>query len=231
MIQNILKYQEIDGDLWKIESEIKQSSERKKAQGAKNFLLESDGNLNKIDRRAEELLMLISKAKKTYADNAAVINEYESTAKTLKSEDEATYLSKKIAQVLDTMKSVERELALMTKDIEEVGRAFNDFKAKYTAAKKEYSENREKYEQIKKSKTAQINEIKAKLDVLAKKISPAVMEKYKKKRGDRIFPVLVPVSDNMCGQCRMQISLSEMSQLKSEKIIECEHCQRLIYTD
>lgn len=231
MIQNILKYQTIERDLRKIEQEIQASGERKKAQSAKNFLLDSDENLSKMDKRAEELLQLLNKAKKTYQENADILKEYEATANTLKSGDEASYLAKKIGQIIDILKNTEREIALITKDIEDVGKSFTEFKAKYSVAKKEYTENKEKFDIIKQSKVPQINEIKKKLDALAVKIDTEILEKYKKKRDDKIFPVLVPVRDNMCGGCSMEISLKEMDKLKSKKVIECENCQRMIYTD
>jgi predicted nucleic acid-binding Zn-ribbon protein len=230
MIQTILKYQDIEKDLRKIEYEIQSSDERKKAQKAKLFLIESEENVGKMDRRAQELLQLFSKAKKAYEDNAATIREYDSIAKTLKSGDEAAYLAKKIGQVLETLKNIEKELAVITRDMDDVAKAFSELKSKYNAAVKEYTENKELYEKLKESKAGEINAIKEKMNALAKKIDPVILEKYNKKRVDKIFPVLVPLRDNMCGGCSMEISLKEMDKLRTQKIIECENCHRLIYT-
>ena len=230
MIQNILKYQNIERDLIKIENELHSSVERKKAQTAKSFLLESEENVGKIDRRAEELVNLFNKAKKSYEDNKLTIEDYEKTISTLKSEDEAAYLFKKVNQILESLKNIEREITAISKDIDDVAKAFGDFKVKYNHARKEYSNNKEKYDIIKNEKADSIKSVNTKLQELSKKIDPAIMEKYNKKRDDKIFPVLVPVRDNMCGGCSMQISLKEMDKLKTSNIIECENCHRLIYT-
>ena len=231
MIQNILKYQNIERELRKIENEIHSCKERKLAQKAKNFLLKTEENVGKMDRRAEELVLLLGKAKKSYEKDFATIKEYEDTIKTLASEDEASYLTKKVNQIYENLKTIEREISSISKNIEDVAKDFGEFKIKYAKARKEYIQNKGAYEKIKQDKAEQIKEIKTKLTALSKKIDSVVLEKYTKKRDDRIFPVLVPVKDNMCGGCSMQISLKEMDKLKSEKIIECENCHRMIYIE
>lgn len=229
MIQTLLQYQDVDRDLRKIELEIANSEERKKASTAKNFLLESEENAGKIDRRAEELINIYKKAKDNFDGSLMLINEYDNTIRTLKSEDELSYLAKKVNQVLDNIKNLERDITAVLKDMEDVSKSFSEFRNKYNAAKKDYVENKEKLDKLKSEKAGAMEIIKKKLEELAKKIDPKILEKYNRKRGDRIFPVLVPARSNMCGGCSMEISLKGMSKLNEEKIIECENCRRLIY--
>ena len=229
MLQNILAYQEIDKHLMKIENLLGSSEERKIAARAKSFLEESAKNAARMEQRAEELLNMYNDARKAYEENAQLIREYDATVATLKSSDEAAYLVKKVNQALDNIKALEKELAAIQKDMEDLAKAFNDFRAKYNAAGKEYVENREKYEKLKQEYAPAVKELKAKLDEQAKNIDPQILEKYLKRRADRIFPVLVEVRGNMCGGCSMEISLKEMDKLRSKKIIECENCHRFIY--
>lgn len=229
MIQNILRYQAIEAQLRKIESALANCPERIKAMQAKKFLLDSEENVIKMDKRAKDLLSHLEKAHQEYKEIASLIKEYEETINTLKSEDEISYLAKKINQNLDTLKSLEREADSIAKEMEEVSKSFAQFRAKYTAAKAEYAENKEKFDLIKKEKQEPVNQINQKLSELAKTIKPELLARYNKKRADKIFPVLVPVRENMCGGCSMQISLQQMDKLKNAKIIECENCQRIIY--
>jgi predicted nucleic acid-binding Zn-ribbon protein len=229
MLQNILAYQEIDKDLIKVENLFVSSEERKIASRAKSFLEESAKNVARMEKRAEELLSLYNDAKRSYDENAQLIHEYDALVPTLKSGDEATYLIKKVNQALDDIKALEKELASISKDMEDLAKSFNEFRAKYNAAGKEFLENREKYEKLKQEYAPVVKELKAKLEEQAKKIDPAILEKYKKRRADRIFPVLVEARGNKCGGCSMEISLKEMDKLRSKKIIECENCHRFIY--
>ena len=229
MLQEILTYQEIDKGLIKIENLLLSSDERKIISRAKNFLVESERNAARMEERAEELLKMFNDAKKAYDENAQLVKEYEATVNTLKSGDEAAYLIKKVNQALDNLKTIEKDLAAISKDMEDLSKSFNEFRAKYNAAGKEYLENKEKYEQLKEKYAPSMKELKDKLDEQAKKIDPTIMEKYLKRRADRIFPVLVEVRGNMCGGCSMEISLKEIDKLRSDKIIECENCHRFIY--
>lgn len=231
MIQNILKYQNTERNLRKIENEIHSCNERIKAQKAKKFLIESEESVNKMDKRAKDLLVLLEKTKKSYNEYTKIIKEYQDTIETLTSEDEVLYLSKKVKEINDKLKYAEKEIISISKDMEELLKSFANFKSKYNEAKIEYKQNRKAYENIKLGRAKEIDKIKTMLNDLSKKIKPDVFEKYNKKRADKIFPVLVPCRDNMCGGCSMQISLKEMDKLKSEKIIECENCHRLIYVD
>ncbi|MDD4003282.1 MAG: C4-type zinc ribbon domain-containing protein, partial [Clostridia bacterium] len=213
----------------KIESALANCPERIKAMQAKKFLLDSEENVIKMDKRAKDLLSHLEKAQQEYKDISALIKEYEDTLNTLKSEDEISYLAKKINQKLDTLRSIEREADSLSREMEEVSKSFALFRAKYNAARTEYSKNKEMFDQIKQEKQEPVNQINQKLSELAKTIKPELLSRYNKKRADKIFPVLVPVRENMCGGCSMQISLQQMDRLKNAKIIECENCQRIIY--
>jgi predicted nucleic acid-binding Zn-ribbon protein len=229
MIQNLLRYQSIEAQLRKIENELLNSPERKKAMAARQFLVESEETVTKMDNKAKELISHLNKSREDYQEVAALIKEYDDTIKTLKSEDEMSYLGKKINQCIETLKNLEREIASIVREMEEVTKSFAIFKNKHNAAKAEYQLNREKFEELKKQKEGPVAQVNEKLKELAKSIDAGLLEKYIKKRADKIFPVLVPARENMCGGCSMEISLQQMAQLKETGIIECENCQRIIY--
>lgn len=232
MIQELLQYQDIDKKLRKLEQEVYNSEERKKAQAAKNFLLESEETVSKIDMKAADLLNMYNKVKTVYNDRLSVIAEYEKTVSTLTSGDELSYLTKKVNALSDDIRALEREISNISRDMEEVSKSFVAFRNKHNAARKNYVENKQKFDEIKKEKAEAFAAVKKTLEELAKKIEvKSVLEKYNKKRNDKIFPVLVPCRDNMCGGCSMQIPLNEVDRLKQNKVIECEHCRRLIYVE
>ena len=45
----------------------------------------------------------------------------------------------------------------------------------------------------------------------------------------KIFPILYEVKGKICEVCNMELSLTELSKLKSGGIIDCEQCGRLLF--
>ena len=43
-----------------------------------------------------------------------------------------------------------------------------------------------------------------------------------------IFPVYVPLEDVFCGGCKVELSLNFIEKLKTNKMLACEHCNRII---
>ena len=67
--------------------------------------------------------------------------------------------------------------------------------------------------------------------MLAKAVEPTLMERYQKKRADKMYPILYEVKNNACGACRMNLSMSDMNKLKNGEVIDCEQCGRMIYLE
>ncbi|MBQ2712486.1 MAG: hypothetical protein IJF71_03825 [Clostridia bacterium] len=228
--QAILEYQKVDGLLRKIENELKNSEERKRASQAKAFLLESEETSRRMDHRAEELIAAYHKLCEKQERESTTLAEYEASVEESKNDlDELRYIEKKIAQLADSLKKIDNEIAALQRDIEEVAREFNSFRKRFAAAKEEYKTYKQKYDELKKSRAAEINAIKEQLATLAAGVEPAMMEMYTQKRADKLYPVFVEIRSNMCGVCSMELSLGDKAFLKENGYVECEHCKRVLY--
>ena len=71
--------------------------------------------------------------------------------------------------------------------------------------------------------------VETKLEELKAKVEPSLMERYLKKRANKIYPVLYELRGNVCGACNMELSMAELNKLKNGEVIDCEQCGRLIY--
>lgn len=228
MITMLLNYQEVDKNLKKIEQDIAANEDRKRALSAKSYIMEGEELATKIDRKAIELINMFNKLKETYNEHSALIAEYGTLSETLTDEGEISYLNKKVAQALNNIKNIEKDIAVLKAEIENTTKAFNDFKKKFMAAKTDYAKYKENFEKFKDSKAAEIADAEKELAVLAKKIDKALMDKYNKKRSDKIFPILVSLMGNMCGGCNTELPLNAINKIKNENYIECENCRRMI---
>ena len=74
-------------------------------------------------------------------------------------------------------------------------------------------------------------EYRTKLIEAVVEFDDALMERYLKKRADKIYPVVYAVKGNNCGACGMELPMSEKNKLKNGAVIECEQCGRMLYLD
>ncbi len=229
MVRKLLKYQEIDAKLKSIESELLGSEERKKATGAKKYLESATENVNRLDERAKELALTFENLKQTEAKLKEQQAEFQNALNSVEDETEAQYHLKKIEKLLKEIKSLNEQSASISAEIENTLKEYAKIKANSKMAQEQYKEFGAKYNELKASKSKEMEEIKKELSVLAEGIDAELMEKYNKKRGDKIFPILFEASENGCSACGMELPMSAKNKLKNGEIIECDQCGRLLY--
>ena len=84
---------------------------------------------------------------------------------------------------------------------------------------------------MKESVKAEKEAVEKELDKLKAQVDPLLMDRYLKKRANKIYPVLYALKGNGCGACFMELSMSEMNRLKNGEVIDCDQCGRLIYQE
>ena len=70
-------------------------------------------------------------------------------------------------------------------------------------------------------------DIYRKANKIEKDIPTEIMDKYKAKRKEKIFPVVVELTSGRCPYCSMEPPLAAKSKLAEG--IECDHCHRIIF--
>ena len=231
MIQELIQYQEIDRKLRKIEVSLANSEERKAVLERKKYLTGVEDSATMHEKKAEDLLARYQKLKSSYEALVKTVEEYTKLSETLEGEDEIEYFERKVNQVMDSLHAIEGELVAVTKEMEETGKSFAELRKNFTKAREGFKAYRAKYDALKATRAPEVEAINAELAEAAKSVDPEILEKYKRKRKDKIFPVLVPMKADSCGGCSMQIPLNQMNRLKKEGHIECENCHRVIYLE
>ncbi len=229
MIKNLLAYQEIDAKLKAIESELSGSEERKKALSAKKYIESVEENVNKLDVRAAELNQAYQNA---IAEQGKLKEQEAELAKTLDNvadETEAEYLIKKATELVGKIKNLGQEAFKIANEIQSILAEYAKIRANTKTAQAQYAEYGKKYNDLKASRQEEKSKIEAELETIKKSIDGELMERYLKKRADKIYPVLFEVKGEVCGACNMQLPMSELSKLKNGEIIECDQCRRLLY--
>lgn len=231
MIKEMIRYQETDAKLKAIEQEIGGSEERKKAVSAKKYLDTVNDSVAALDRRAKELAAVYENLMKTQAALDDEAKEFGQALESCEDESEISYLGKKADELMKKTNALENEMNALESEINGIMTQYAQIKKKTAEMKNQFNEYGAKYSELKKSKEPEMNAIKEELQKIEKSVAPELMERYKAKRKDKMFPILYSVSDKLCSHCRMELSMAELNRLNVGEVIECDNCRCLIYKE
>ena len=230
-IEKILEYQKLDGELFRIEKQVRDNKNKQVANQMHENMKNAQSRSIKLEEKAGIVLSEIDKLKKQYKTQEEKMKEF--LLKDLTKMDKAELekynsLKEKLSQNLSIL---EKNLTSLAETVNALLADFNKTIKNFNTSKEQYLKSKEDYENDVKGIEGQKTDIEGKLKKLENGIDGKVMEAYKKRRGENIFPVLVPLKGNSCGGCHVELPYANISVLDSEGVFSCEHCHRLIYKD
>ena len=231
MIKALKEYQTKDARLKEIENILLSSEERKKRNSAKKYILGVEENVNKLDDKAIELKATLDKimldGKKLEEQQQEIMQTLDAVA----DEKEVQFLIKKVDEILAKIKALNADAEKISKEMQGVVSEYEKIKKTTKVAQVQYKENADKYKALESSYQAEKEGLESELKSLSKEVEPSLMERYLKKRADKMYPILYAVKNDACGACRMNLSMSDMNKLKNGEVIDCEQCGRMIYLE
>lgn len=231
-LQELLRYQETDKELRKIEQEIATSEERKKYVQAKKFIEAAMVKLEAQDHRAVELRQKRDELSARVEELNKHLAEYADMEGMMEDDGAVSFYKKKALALADSLRAAKNDLAKLISDIESATEEYKKMKSQTIAMQKQYKEYGEKVNELKQSRAGELKAIKTKLDGIAKNIPEELLSRYDAKRKERVFPVLVPLTQagTQTGCiCGVEFSLAQKEKLSRGELLECEHCRRLVY--
>ena len=230
-IEKLLKYQEEDSKLLKIEREAANSEEWKNYSQSKSFLTKAPEKLDAMNAKARELESDLQNINRKYEDIAETLKDFEHLDDLVEEGADISFYKKNATQLLDKLKSIKGEINAITKSIKDADEEYKALKKKTISVQKQYTEFATAYQEYKKAKLAEMDTIKEELKKLSADIHPEVMKRYEVKRSERIFPIICGVSDDRCSQCRMELSIAGKEKIAHGEVTECENCHRILYKE
>ncbi len=229
MIKELLAYQSADAKLRKIEKELGSSVAKKKAASAKAYLEGVNDSVNKLDDKAE---LFANESVSLFEQQKRIAGELEDITKAIDSatdENEVSYLAKKADELLNQIKALVQKINKNNEESTKIVKEYSNIKTQTKSAQTQFTEAKEEYDKLKAGFKDEMLAINKQLGALRKSVDPILMEKYEKKRANKIFPIAFEVTDSVCGACRMELSMLELNKLKNGEVIECDQCGRLLY--
>ena len=122
-------------------------------------------------------------------------------------------------------------MSALTANIQATDAEYQKLKKQVIVAQKQFAEASEKYKAVKTASENERKVIEQELAKLEKEVSAQMLEVYRTKRKERIFPVLGQLTGNRCPFCSMEPPLAARNKLTGGGTIECDNCHRLIFSE
>lgn len=230
-IAQLLLYQQKDSELLKIEQEIANSEERKKYVQTQSYLKKASEKLDKLEAQSQGIAAHMEALEKLYAEISETLKDFEHLDELVEEGADLSFYQRNASQIIEKIKSVKAEINGVTALAKETCDEYQSLKKKVIAAQNQYPELRAAYQDFKKSKQAQTDEITGELEKLAKGIDAEVLRKYQAKRSERIFPIICEIKADRCSKCGIELSIADKEKVAAGKVVECENCHRILYRD
>ena len=224
------KYQQVDMELDRYEKEMRGNSNRKELLKHRDFLLEQQNVLKKIESDVEvmsdRMEALADEIKRLSGSVAEATANFENNRP-----DNLEDVKKQMASIqklIATITRYESELAKMRKDSEARDRQQREVRVRAAKARAEFDRIKVIYDEEYKVAAVKLEELKRKVAKEAEGIDPDLLEKYKAIKR-HAAPPITRLHDDRCGGCNMQLSAADKDKVRSGvPYVECENCGRII---
>ena len=231
MLEQLLKYQDVDAGLRKIETELAGSEARKKAVTAKKFLESVEETVAKLDVKAAELAHIYAKMQDESKALSEQREEFMGALEHAEDENGINYLLKKVDELYAKVKNLSQEAQKVSDAMQAIYKEYASVRTNIKTAQAQYSENAKIYGELKASRQDERARIEQELKEIEKGVDPTLMARYKAKRAAKMFPIVYEVRGDFCGACNMELPKSILSHLKNGALIECDQCGKLLYVE
>ncbi len=229
-IESILKYQSVDAKIHEIEQKLSNSGFRKKANELSAIAKKAQTRSAELEAEAEKVLADIEDLKNKYSLNKSKSDEICAKNVDDMSADEIEKIAALKNKIANNLNILEKLLQKSAESINNILSNFNKTKKTFDDAKAQYAVCKQKIDEETAALEPEKKKLEAELSKMEAGVDGQLLAEYKKRRNDRIFPVVCALEgENFCGGCRMELPKVAISRIKESGIIICEHCKRILY--
>ena len=229
MLEAILEYQKKDGELVKIEKEITESKAKKIVNQMVGVVKTAQQKIVETEKNSQNLIKSFNQLSTYFANEQKNIEKYLKLKLESEEEEKLLEYEKKIKEATTNLLVIQKNINKLSKSITDTLKQFEQYKTEVIEAKNKHSQGMKAYNTLVESRQKEIEQLKADLQKLEKKVDPKLLSKYKKMREDKKFPIFVPLLNSSCGGCSMELPKSQLNKLEEASMLECENCHRIIY--
>ena len=229
-LQAILNYQEVDAKLFKLERELAGSEERKEYVKVKKFLESAPEKLDALEMKAQSLKAEADELVKKYEQLEDTLGDFENLDELVTEGADIAFYKKKAQMKVDQLKKMKADLNALVANVKATETEYQKLKKTVIAAQKQYADVSEKYKAVKAAKDPEKKTLEGEIAKLEKEVPATLLELYKMKRKEKIFPVVGELVGTRCPFCSMEPPLAARNKLTGGATIECDNCHRIIFS-
>lgn len=225
------EYQIVDMALDRFENKLKKSQTRRKLLKTRNFLLDQQSRMKKLEQSLINGRENCNRIKAEYQRAQLELAKLEEGFKACDKENlsEVRKFSKSYDELNKLLTSMNKDLKKINRLAESTDTSLMDMRDKVSMGKKEFDELKALHDEELKAATPELERLKKEVDRLEPNVDDSLLECYKRVKKSRINPVAKVVNEQ-CSGCNMAIPSLIMRHLREgSEIIECESCGRILY--
>lgn len=225
MTDKILKYQEVDVALHKLQEKLNNNESYKKINASREVAKNMQVKMLKLNSDAQNLALELEKLLAVKEKGIKAVEKH------LNSNSD-NMLKETLERVNQTNKQL-TELAIRIKNNEikmrNLLKEYEDARKQIIDSKKIHDANKQNIENLQTTLAPEIEKLKKELIVLEKNVEPEVLAKYKQLKRENVFPAFVKIDGKNCGFCRVELPIHKLEKLRLNGVTECEHCRKINY--
>lgn len=231
-MKELLKYQELDIELKKIEKKVNGSEYFKNVNKSKEIAKKSQNRMIEVNNEAQKVSDEINKIISVKVKGIDLVKKYTETNLENLNEKEVLEIVNKIKPIKKNLDELISRLNILESKMVNLLDEFENLKKQIISSKKIYEDNKLKLEDLKQLVEPEIEKAKVVLQNQEKKVNPDLIQKYRNLKREGVFPVLVQIKDGKnCGYCRVEQSMHKLEKLKLTGFTDCEQCHRIIISE
>lgn len=230
-LEKLWQFMQVDMDADKFEAKIRQSEKRQKLLKQRNFLMDQQNNMKKLESdvaaMSDRLEAVHDDAERLQKVLTGLMEELESNPP--KTEEEANVRMEPVQKLMDNLTRYEQELSKMRKDAEVKDRQQREIRVRAAKTKQEFDLLKKEYDVEFQQDTAKLKEMRAKTEQESEKIEPELLEKYRTIK-QHCTPPMAKLIDGQCSGCFMSLPSATLLAIKEEaRLVTCDNCGRILY--
>ena len=220
-LDDLWQFMQVDMEADRFESKMRQSENRQKLLKQRNFLMDQQANMKKIEADIAAMQDRLEK------QLGALTAEIEANPPT--SVEEAEKSIQAMQKLNDTLSHYEQELVKIRKDSETRDRQQKEIRVRAARTKVEYDQLKQVYDKEYKVDLAQLQKLRADIEKAAVTVDPQMLERYRSIK-QHCTPPMAKLVAGQCAGCFMALPSATLLKLKEgDGIVECDNCGRIIY--
>ena len=232
-LEKLWQFMQVDMEADRFEAKIRQSEKRQKLLKQRNFLMDQQNNMKKLESdvaaMTDRLEAVRDDAERLQKVLTGLMEELESNPPT--SEEEANARMEPVQKLMDNLTRYEQELSKMRKDAEVKDRQQREIRVRAAKTKQEFDQLKKDYDVEFKQDTATLKEMRARTEQESGKIEPDLLEKYRTIK-QHCTPPMAKLIDGQCSGCFMSLPSATLLAIKEQgKLVTCDNCGRILYAE